>query len=83
MGRHEEKHLRNRRHKPYGWKGDKGYCHCDRWSDSIVNKGGERQKAKREIMNGPMEPEYDPREYVGCDIDGECTCEERQLKESK
>ena len=29
-----------------------------------VSKGAERQRAKRAIENGPMVPEYDPREYV-------------------
>ena len=50
MGKHEDKHKRNRRRKPYGWKGDKGYCRaCDKYSESKVSKGSERQKARAEI----------------------------------
>ena len=50
LSKHERKHRRNRRHKPYGLTGTDPYCRtCDIWSQDRVCKKAERQKAKRQI----------------------------------
>lgn len=43
-----------------------------------ITNGKERMAAKEEIRGAPREPEYDPREYVGCDLDGLCDCNDGQ-----
>jgi hypothetical protein len=50
MSKHAQKHLRNRKHKPYGYKSEVGYCSvCDCFPELKVSKKAIRAKAKKEI----------------------------------